>query len=156
MYKILFVCTGATCRSPMAHAMFSHKYRQYHLLNVRSNFCGLNVEYGSGINERSKEALHEYGITRVCGSPAQIDGRLLSEYNIIICMTEDQKEALQIMVADAFVSKIACMKDFCGYDIPDPYGGSREEYHNCLKLIETAIEKIIEVLLGNGIAKRKK
>ena len=155
MYKLLFACTGATCRSPMAHAMFSHKYREYHLLNVRSNFCGINAEYGSDINEKSKNALHEYGIARVCGKPTQIDGWMLSEYNLVICMTEDQKEALQVMVADGFVSKIMCMKDFCGYDIPDPYGGSQEEYNNCLKKIEKAVDRIIEVLLGNGIAKRK-
>jgi len=140
----------------MAHAMFSHKYREYHLLNVRSSFCGINVEYGSNINEKSKNALHAYGINRVCGKPTQIDGRHLSEYNLVVCMTQDQKEALQVMVADGFVSKIMCMKDFCGYDISDPYGCSQETYNECLKTIEQAINKIIEVLLGNGIAKRKK
>ena len=140
----------------MAHALFSHKIKQYNLANIKSSFCGINVEYGSNINDKSKQALHKYGITRVCGKPVQIDGKHLAEFNVVVCMTEDQKQALEIMVAQKYLSKIMCIKDFCGYDIPDPYGGSQEVYDQCLIDIDRAVNKIVEVLLGNGIAKRKK
>lgn len=156
MYKILFVCTGATCRSPMANAIFNRKVKDYNLSSIKSNFAGISVEYGSVINPKSKQALHSFGIAKVMGKPTQITGKHLADYNLVVCMTQDHKEALQVMVAKQFVSKIVCIKDFCGYDIADPYGSSQEVYNDSMTKIALAVDKIIEVLLGNGIAKRKK
>ena len=156
MYKILFVCTGATCRSPMASAIFNHKVRQYNISGLKSSFCGLSVQYGSEINAKGKAALKSIGIKRVCGKPEQISGKHLVENNLIVCMTEDQKQALQISVAEKYLPKIVCVKDFCGADITDPYGYDQSTYDMCRHQIEEAVEKIIGVLLGNGVAKQKK
>lgn len=155
MYKILFVCVGCTCRSPMASALFNQKIKTLNLSGVKSSAAGLSVD-SEEINPLSKEALKSCGIKRVCIKPAQITGKDLAENNIIICMTEDNKEALQVAVSSKFVDKINCFKDFCGQDIFDPYGGDISTYSRCLKQIDMGLDKIIEVLLGNGIAKYKK
>ncbi|MBQ8468554.1 MAG: hypothetical protein IJ542_02230 [Clostridia bacterium] len=155
MYKILFVCVGATCRSPMASYLFNKKVKDYNLSGVNSSFCGLNVEYDSKINFKSVAALKKYGIIRTRKKPTQISFSDLVSNNLIVCLTEDYKEALIVSAGDKFKDKIYCTKDFCGFDVLDPYGGTQEEYDSCLQQIDVAIEKIIGVLVGNGIAKHK-
>lgn len=156
MFKILFVCAGDTCRSPMASSLFNHKIKQYSLSGVKSSSAGLSVEYGSSYADFGKIALKDYGIKRVVGTPTQITAKHLAENNMIICATEDYKEALIVAVADKFRNKIYSFKDFTGINIPDPYGGSIDKYRLCLEDINTGLEKIIGVLLGNGVAKPKK
>ena len=106
MYKVLFVCSGATCRSPMASALFNHKVKVANIGGLTSHFCGMIVEYGSTIRPESKRALKEYGIMRVSGTPTQITGKHLAEHNMIVCLTEDHKYALRNMVAEQIIHKI--------------------------------------------------
>lgn len=156
MYKILFVCTGATCRSPMAAALFNKKVKANNISNLKASFCGMNVEYNSSISQFVKIVLKAKGINRVYGSPEQINDEHITHNNMIICLTEDHKIALTRMVADKFVSKIYCFKDFCGYDIPDPFNGDVNTYVQCLKQIDEAENILLDTLLNNKIAKRKR
>ena len=156
MYKILFVCTGATCRSPMASALFNNKVKNQNLSGLSSHFCGMFVEYGSSVSTNSKQALKKYGVNRVCGNPTQITGKHLAEHNLIVCLTEDHKIALKNIVADKFIPKIHCFKDFCGQDIADVYGGSLEDYSNCLDIINKGLDCIISTLINNDIIKYKR
>lgn len=156
MYKILFVCSGATCRSPMASALFNHKVKKANIGSLTSHFCGMFVEYGSSVKPESKIALKDYGVNRVCGVPTQITGKHLAEHNMIICLTEDHKYALRNMVADKFLTKIVSFKDIIGYDIPDPYGADIGTYAKCLKQINVGLDRLINTLLNNGIVKYKR
>ncbi len=151
----MFVCLGATCRSPMASAIFN-KVASTKGLNAHAGFCGLNVVYGSAIMPESKQAAKEYGVKRMCGSPRQIAGEDLANSNLVVCLTEDYKIALSRMVADKFVHKIVCFKDICGQDIPDPYKRGQEAYSKCCKLIYDGINKLLESLLAQGLIKEKK
>jgi len=156
MYKVLFVCIGATCRSPMASMLFNKKIKNYNLSGVTSSFSGLSVQYDSKINPNSKQALKDYGIFRILKKPIQLSSKLIVDSDLIVCMEEDYKQAMCLTVSDKNKSKVFCTKDFCGFDIKDPFGGTAEQYKSCLRQIDVALEKIIGVLLGNGIAKYKK
>lgn len=156
MYKVLFVCSGATCRSPMASSLFNHKIKNANISGATSHFCGMFVEYGSSIKQESKHALKDYGVSRVCGTPTQITGKHLAEHNLIVCLTEDHKQALINMVAEKFVSKIVCFKDFCGIDIADPYGGDIGVYRKTLMQINNGLNELINSLLHSEIIKYKR
>lgn len=156
MYKVLFVCSGSTCRSPMASILFNRKLAKQNIANAKSDFCGLFVEYGSTIMPEAKIALKEYGIKRVVGEPKQITGRHLAEHNLIICVTEDHKQALQNMAASKFADKIVCFKDVCGINLYDPYGKDLGAYQKCLAQIDTGLDKLISVLLAQNLIKRKR
>ena len=156
MYKVLFICSGATCRSPMASSLFNHKIKSANISGATSHFCGMFVEYGSHIRPESKAALKDYGINRVCGEPVQITGKHLAEHNLIVCLTEDHKQALTNMVAEKFISKIVCFKDFCGMDIADPYGGDIGTYRRTLNQISIGLDALINSLLNSAVIKYKR
>lgn len=155
MYNILFVCLGATCRSPMASVLFN-KIASSRGLNCRANFCGLQVQYGSEVKAESKEAVKAYGVKRVCGKPTQIAGEHLANNNLIVCLAEDYKWALKNMSAPQFKDKIICFKDFCGQDISDPYNRGQQVYNQCCAQIYNGLNILIDNLVSQGIAKEKK
>lgn len=156
MYKVLFVCTGATCRSPMASCLFNHKLKNMNLSGAKSTFCGINVEYGSNILQKSKNALKTLGIQRICGTPMQINGNHLAENNLIVCLTDDHKEALEVMIAEKYLNKLVSFKEFAGENILDPYGLGEQGYISCAKQIDKALDNLISVLYQEGIVKQKK
>lgn len=156
MYKVLFVCSGSTCRSPMASTLFNRKVTDKNISNAKSDFCGLFVEYGSTIIPQAKVALKDYGIKRVTGEPKQITGRHLAEHNIIICVTEDHKQALQNIAASKFKDKIVCFKDICGVEVYDPYGKDVGAYQKCLSQIDAGLEKLISTLLSQNLIRYKR
>ena len=155
MYNILFVCLGATCRSPMASVLFN-KIASSRGLNCRANFCGLNVQYGSEVKAESKQAVKAYGVKRVCGKPTQISGEHLANSNLIVCLTEDYKYALKNMSAPQFASKIICFKDFWGQDIADPFGRGQQVYNQCCDQIYAALNVLINSLVDQKLVGEKK
>ncbi len=155
MYKILFVCAGNTCRSPMASIIFNKKIKDLAISGVSSKSAGLSVTE-ENLMPQTKSVLKDYGVKRITQKPTQITINHLAENSIIICLTDDIKETLQISVPEKFAQKIYSFKDFCGENISDPYGGDIGIYKRCLSQIEFGIDRIIEVLLGNGIAKQRK
>ena len=141
MKKVLFVCTGNTCRSPMAEAIFNH-------IADRTAFtatsCGIFADGMSPICENAKLSLKEIGIDFSHVS-RQISGEILNEADYIICMTENHARNI-ISSYPEFSDKVFVMP--C--DISDPYGGTLPVYRECRNEIEKSIKIIISVLSGEN------
>ncbi|HHZ01170.1 MAG TPA: low molecular weight protein arginine phosphatase, partial [Tissierellia bacterium] len=60
--NILFVCTGNTCRSPMAEGLFKDMLRKNNIENIKVSSAGLSVFPGEHVNEKAIRALKEKGI----------------------------------------------------------------------------------------------
>lgn len=136
--KVLFVCTGNTCRSPMAEYLLRNKIKARKIRWWDVSSCGIRAEVGGTISKNSFAALAEKGISAEKFSPRQLTQKLIDSSTIVICMTAAQKQMLEAC------GNVFCIKDVCGYDVPDPYGYGIEQYRITRDAIDRACDYIIE------------
>ena len=148
-FKILFVCSGNTCRSPMAEAYANFKYRCGDKISVTAKSAGLFVSEDS-INPCSAEALSDYGIPSVrphaylLHTPKQISEQDLAWSDLTVCMNGAMAQRLSLFFPNQ-KSKITAFKNSVG----DPYGGDSALYRECLAEIIRETDKLITELLKN-------
>lgn len=144
--KIVFVCTGNTCRSPMAQAILMKKIDDLHIYGVEVDSCGLAANEGDSVNEKTINYLESIGINNFKHSAQNITNDIVSSSEYIITMTKKYKVFLSQCIAK---EKLYCMDDFTGDgDILDPYGCDQQVYNETGKQIEKAVDRIVKILFN--------
>lgn len=147
--KILFVCTGNTCRSPMAQALASHLAGKMDV-TIEADSAGLMVIPGSKVSKYSVDAVTEYGIDISSHIPKAITSELLDNADLIITMTKAQKDLI-IKSIPYYSEKVKNLGEYSiNGDITDPYGADFNTYKECALQIKDAIVSLYERTDFNG------
>ena len=128
--NILFVCTGNTCRSPMAEGYLKSK----NLPDVVVRSRGLSSN-GEEVSENSCLAMKEIGIDISGLFSEQINFSDIVWADKVICMSLSHKTAVSLYTSP---DKVFVLGD----GIPDPFGGDLEKYAECRNAITTAIDNL--------------
>ncbi len=136
---VCFVCTGNTCRSPMAAAVLNHlgkgKYRAFS--------AGLSVFAGDVIAPNSVKALEKAGIDSTLENPykehvaVQINERMMEMCDRVVGISATHTLNLLYNFPE-FSHKISAMSE----DIPDPFMCDEEVYSQCLEKITSCIKQM--------------
>ncbi len=143
--NVLFVCTGNTCRSPMAAALFN-KIACERELNVRIESAGIYAAQGEKASKPAVEAMAEYGIDLSSHRSKMLTAELIKESDLILTMTHAHKSML-MTYADG---RVYTLNEFAGEagEITDPFGSGVREYKICAeqmyKLLLKAADKIAD------------
>ncbi|MBV7505186.1 low molecular weight protein arginine phosphatase [Bacillus sp. sid0103] len=141
MQRILFVCTGNTCRSPMAEAILKNK--QLDRVEVRS--AGIYAATGSEASAHAKKVLDDNGIAHNHRS-SLLTRDEVAWADLILTMTSSHKMAILQQYPD-MGEKVFTLKEYSGEgfhsDVVDPYGGSLAMYEQTFRELNALIDKAI-------------
>ena len=141
--NILFVCTGNTCRSPMAAALMN-KIALDEGLEVRIESAGIFAEEGAPASTEAIITMKKYDIDLLGHHAQQINSELIEKSDIILTMTQGQK----MLFNDVSANKVYTLCEYAGVegDIDDPFGGDVEEYEEVAQMLYLALQAIVEKL----------
>ena len=141
--KILFVCTGNTCRSAMAAAMLND-IAVKNDLDVLIDSAGVFADVGGKAADEAIAAMKRRGIDLEGHRTKPLTDELIDMADVILVMTEAHKQ----LIGSVAKGKVYTLTEYAGGegDISDPYGGDAEEYERTASEIYDALVDIAEKL----------
>ena len=144
---ILFVCTGNTCRSPMAEAYFRHLLKKEGLEDITVSSAGTYAGRGEPASEFSSATLEEeYGISLKEHKSTAITAEMVKNADLIIAMTASHRNHIGMLCPDC-LEKIRLLSEFSnGGDITDPFGSGLNAYQACFESMRPALENLLKTV----------
>jgi len=150
MIRVLFVCLGNICRSPMAEAVFRNMVANAGLENkIFADSAGTGSWHiGKPPHEGTRNVLKSKGIDTAGMTGRQVKKQDLAHFDYIIAMDASNEENLRRFASENEAGKIRRLLDFLPEsdlrDVPDPYyTGNFEEVYD---LVEKGCRRLLEYI----------
>ena len=136
---ILFVCSGNTCRSPMAAALMRSIAAEKGLA-ITADSAGLYATAGMGASQNAKKAMREhYGIDLSEHRSRLLTKEIAEGADLILCMTKAHEDALKKRFPGANAVLLGAWGG-TDQDVPDPFGGDEACYLLCAQQLESLLK----------------
>lgn len=144
MKKLIFVCTGNTCRSPMAEGLLKHMLPPDCGWEISS--AGVHASNGYPASSGAVEALRMLGIDLSGHFSRRLIPKMIQEADLIVTMTRGHRDVILAMSPES-AGKVFLLKSFgtaqCAADIYDPVGEAPDVYRRVRDEIDAALPDLI-------------
>jgi protein-tyrosine phosphatase len=143
---ILFVCTGNTCRSPMAEAYFRYLIKKNDIKDITVSSAGTYAGNGESASPFAIKTLQKYEITLKEHKSSAIGREMIDKADLIIAMTASHRNRIG-MICPEKLEKIKLLNEYnAGGDVGDPFGGGQDIYESCFNSMRAALDNLFDTL----------
>ena len=149
MYRVLFVCTGNTCRSPMAEQVLRHLLATAGLAAEVSSSGLRAAKAGGPADPRAQQVLQAAGLS-ADHAVRQFEAGMFGQYDLLLALDSMHERVLRQIAPDAgAAARVRLLGSFdpaagAGWDVPDPVGGDIADYQRALRLIQSAMPGVVD------------
>ena len=152
--RIMFVCLGNICRSPLAEYVFKQHVRDAGLeddFEVQSSGTG-NWHVGQQADARMRRKASEYGLSLDAHRAQQFDLAHLDEFDHVFVMDKHNlHDVLYLDREERFANKVRLFREFDpspdDYQVPDPYHGGAKGFENVYQIVDRTVARLLERLV---------
>lgn len=153
MQRILFVCSGNTCRSPMAEVLLRKELQAYsakqlqNLLEIRS--AGIMAGAGSPASPEAIKVMAEQGMDLSQHRSQRLNEHLLQWADLVLTMTESHRQYIISEYANQS-DKVHTLAQFSGIkhiDIVDPFGSGIQTYRQSARQLQQLIRQLVKKIM---------
>lgn len=149
--RLLFICMGNICRSPLAEGIFLHKANERGVadqFDVDSAGTG-GWHVGEPADPRAQEVAQKYGVTLVSRA-RQIRDDDVDNFDLLLCMDEDNRRRVERLgpKPDQLRLMLEFHPDSKHREVPDPYYGGDDGFDLVYTLLDQACDNLLNELTG--------